>query len=157
MSDELLAWSYAHWTPQQEKAYQTYRGLARRSLKQTADQTGIPLGTIKSWCRSLGWVLRVRDDDLDDGLIIRDYVTRALHNDLDLVVDRARHIALNSQDDRTALEAVKFLYQAGRETMTDVNDDERRRYTLDELRSMTREQKRALNSGHVPGSDSSSA
>lgn len=109
MSDDALAWSYAHWTPDQERAYQTYRGMARRSLRKTAEETGIPLGTLMTWCRQLGWVLRVRDDDVNDGRIMRDHALMALHNDLDNVIDRVRHIALHSQDERMALDAAKWI------------------------------------------------
>lgn len=60
-----------------EAAYRVYRTGARRSLRKTAELTGIPDGTLFHWSRTEDWHQRRKANDGRDRAAMRDHAELA--------------------------------------------------------------------------------
>ncbi len=94
--------------PQRERAYLAYRDGAKRSLRKTAEVTGIPEGTLMRWSREDGWQQRLRDDDRTIAAMRRD-AELALLGKHDALIEAAYDDAMNSPDPRVRADLKKYL------------------------------------------------
>ena len=55
------------YTPaEREVVYLTWRNATGRSLRKTAERTGIALSTLAEWSKEGGWVQRAKQEDAED-------------------------------------------------------------------------------------------
>lgn len=100
----------SEWTrDQREAAYQTYRSIqGKRSLRKTAELTGVPFGTLTDWSRQDGWTLRLRDDDDRDRAILRRNTEMRLVAEEDVLLDQLLYLSQEgTNQDKVKLEATK--------------------------------------------------
>lgn len=100
----------SEWTPaDRERAYQEWRSIrGKRSLRRTAEATGIPFGTITDWSRSEGWMLRCQAEDDRARAVMRRHAEARLDGEMDVLVDRLLDLSESgTPDDKVKLEATK--------------------------------------------------
>jgi hypothetical protein len=54
-----------------EAAYQSWKITSGRSLRKTAEATGISLGTLATWSKDDGWQRRAQGEDDEDAKLLR--------------------------------------------------------------------------------------
>jgi len=95
--------------PDRERAYLAYRESARRSIRKTADVTGIPEGTLMRWSREDGWQQRLRADDDRTIAAMRNDADLALLGKHDALIERAWNLAESATDERVQADMTKYL------------------------------------------------
>src|SRR5262245_22149315 len=68
-----------------EAAYQSWR--ATRSLKQTAETTGIAIGTLRSWSQRDSWTRRAESEDAERAELVRSHILRKVTDQVEASID----------------------------------------------------------------------
>src|SRR5215218_9075407 len=79
-----------------EAAYVAWK--LSRSIKQTSDVTGIPIGTLRSWSQRYSWTRRAESEDAERAEIARAHIVSKVTDQVGKSVD----VLIGIRDDATA-------------------------------------------------------
>ena len=79
-----------------EAAFAVYRLGARRSLRRTAEATGVSAGTIANWAREDGWPARARAEEAAEAGSVREALRLIVAGELLPSIERAVEVRDNA-------------------------------------------------------------
>ena len=160
MAAEVVQLSNSHGrrysAAEKEAAYQAWRIAAGRSLRRTAELTGIAHGTLGNWSKDDGWQERARREDREEAESVRE----ALHGIITGHAIRSIETAAKLRDDESGKTPPKVrldaaVWLAGLAGVVPVQKSQvlepapppAEKKSLDYFRGLTSEERSALRDG----------